>query len=131
MKYTFSPSTKGFYIKGISRNIPKDSIDIDEKKYKQLFEDQSNGKVIDIDENNNPITKDIEEVKFSADIEKELKNSRLHVKMSLKNDEMNTYIRDLMAKFILKSQYFKEKEKGYLKQLIDDIDLINKEIEEE
>lgn len=57
MKYYYSPSTKGFYIKQLG-GFPPDIVEITEEKHKELLTSQSTGKIIDSDNDGNPISKD-------------------------------------------------------------------------
>lgn len=58
MKYFFSKSRKGFFIEGVSSSIPEDSLEISEQNYREIFEAQSNGKQISINDEGYPIIVD-------------------------------------------------------------------------
>ena len=48
----------GFYIKGVSLNIPIDAVEITEETYKSLLKEISNGKIIVTNEYGYPEDKD-------------------------------------------------------------------------
>lgn len=52
--YQYSPSTKGFYLVGLSAHIPTDSITISDEAYQQLREGESQGLVISISNTGQP-----------------------------------------------------------------------------
>ncbi|WP_421158982.1 tail fiber assembly protein [Aeromonas dhakensis] len=52
--YQYSPSTKGFYLVGLSANIPADAIEISNEAYQQLREGESEGLVITISDAGQP-----------------------------------------------------------------------------
>lgn len=52
--YQYSPSTKGFYLVGLSANIPADAIEISNEAYQQLREGESKGLVITISDAGQP-----------------------------------------------------------------------------
>lgn len=53
--YQYSPSTKGFYLVGLSAHIPTDAIKISDETYQQLREGESQGLVISISNTGQPI----------------------------------------------------------------------------
>jgi hypothetical protein len=53
----YSKSTGGFYLEEIhGDNMPKDCIEITDKAYQKLLDDQTKGKMIVADENGKPIS---------------------------------------------------------------------------
>lgn len=52
--YQYSPSTKGFYLVGLSAHIPTDAIKISDETYQQLREGESQGMVISISNDGKP-----------------------------------------------------------------------------
>lgn len=52
--YQYSPSTKGFYLVGLSAHIPTDAITITDEEYQQLLEGESQGMVISISDKGKP-----------------------------------------------------------------------------
>lgn len=42
----YSPSTQGFYVEGVHKDIPKDAIEVDAEKYQYLIEGVALGKKI-------------------------------------------------------------------------------------
>ena len=53
--YQYSPSTKGFYLVGLSAHIPTDAITISDETYQQLREGESQGLVISISNTGQPV----------------------------------------------------------------------------
>ncbi|MFQ1979537.1 tail fiber assembly protein [Aeromonas veronii] len=53
--FQYSPSTKGFYLVGLSAHIPTDAIKISDETYQQLREGESQGLVISISNTGQPI----------------------------------------------------------------------------
>lgn len=53
--FQYSPSTKGFYLVGLSAHIPTDAIKISDETYQQLREGESQGLVISISDTGQPI----------------------------------------------------------------------------
>ena len=55
----YSQSTNGFYSIEINgENIPQDAVEITQKKYNDLLNGQSNGKIITANSQGNPVLKD-------------------------------------------------------------------------
>ena len=52
--YQYSPSTKGFYLVGLSAHIPTDAIKISDETYQQLREGESQGMAISISNDGKP-----------------------------------------------------------------------------
>jgi hypothetical protein len=57
-KYYYSPSTKGFYLDSLHKQMPKDILEITEEKYKSLLAETSTGKELYL-VNNVPTTRTI------------------------------------------------------------------------
>lgn len=56
--YLFSAQTSGFYLEGFHRDIPADAVQITQAEHAALLKAQSQGKIIQPDENGNPVAVD-------------------------------------------------------------------------
>jgi hypothetical protein len=74
-RYFFDSSTTSFFVEGVNKIMPSTAVEISEDLYKEIFEGQSRGKIIDVDGNGLPCLKEreiSEELKAQLDLKRQI-----------------------------------------------------------